>query len=295
MAILTLSQLAGLRDANIAGIMQETASVFPLIDRLPTLTVPGTSANIPVVTGLPAGEYRSENAAHIEGDSTQTTRAVTLKYYDASWTMDEQIALGNYGGVEAACAFAAKQALLGAFAGIESGLLYGASGGLSGFKSLIPSSKTINAGGSTANTQSRVIAVNLDAVRLAVGQDGKFSQGEIARQMVPTNGGGYFWGWAQNIHVWSALAVMNYRGVGQIVNIDETKKLDDNLVYKLLGSFGTGTPAQALFMSKRSLEQLRESRTATNALGTPAPTPTDVAGVPIFALDTMLDTEAVTA
>jgi hypothetical protein len=45
-------------------------------------------------------------------------------------------------------------------------------------------------------------------------------------------------------------------------------------------------------MSYRSLRQLRDSRTATNAVGAPAPTPTDVDGIPIYPTLGITDTEA---
>jgi hypothetical protein len=47
-------------------------------------------------------------------------------------------------------------------------------------------------------------------------------------------------------------------------------------------------------MTKRSQEQLRASRTATNATGAPAPIPTDAFGIPIGVTDGILNTEALT-
>jgi len=47
----------------------------------------------------------------------------------------------------------------------------------------------------------------------------------------------------------------------------------------------------ALFMTRRSLEQLRASRTATNPSGSPAGNPDNVAGIPIIVTDSILDTE----
>jgi hypothetical protein len=60
-------------------------------------------------------------------------------------------------------------------------------------------------------------------------------------------------------------------------------------VYDLLTTFKQ--PPDVIFSSKRSIEQLRKSRTATNATGAPAPTPTEVNGVPLVATESLLDTE----
>jgi len=41
------------------------------------------------------------------------------------------------------------------------------------------------------------------------------------------------------------------------------------------------------------LKQLRDSRTATNVTGAPAPRPTEVEGIPIIVTDAIVNTEAV--
>ena len=43
------------------------------------------------------------------------------------------------------------------------------------------------------------------------------------------------------------------------------------------------------------MRELRESRTATNAVGTPAPTPTDYEGMPLVVVESISNTEAVEA
>jgi hypothetical protein len=47
-----------------------------------------------------------------------------------------------------------------------------------------------------------------------------------------------------------------------------------------------------LVMNRRSLKQLQESRTATNATGAPAPFPSEAFGVPILVTDAITNTEA---
>jgi hypothetical protein len=49
-----------------------------------------------------------------------------------------------------------------------------------------------------------------------------------------------------------------------------------------------------MFMTRRSRGQLRNSRTATNATGAPAPMPTEVGGVPIEVTDSLSNVEALT-
>ena len=86
------------------------------------------------------------------------------------------------------------------------------------------------------------------------------------------------------------------RCVGRIKKLtaDSGKGLTDALIYDLLSKFQAGVVPDVLMMSRRSLKQLRASRTATNATGAPAPIPTDVEGIPIQVTDAILDTEALT-
>ena len=89
--------------------------------------------------------------------------------------------------------------------------------------------------------------------------------------------------------------VGNKYSVGRIKNVTAQagKTLTDAMIGSLLSKFPVGYMPDALFMSRRSLEQLRASRTATNATGTEAPTPTEAHNVPIIPTDSILDTEAI--
>ena len=48
---------------------------------------------------------------------------------------------------------------------------------------------------------------------------------------------------------------------------------------------------QALFMTRRTLEQLRRGRIAYNMTGAPVPTIDSVAGIPIYATDALINNE----
>jgi len=64
------------------------------------------------------------------------------------------------------------------------------------------------------------------------------------------------------------------------------------MLYELVSRFPVGREPQAFFMNRRTLERLRKSRTAVNATGAPAPTPTELAGgIPIIVTDAIMNTE----
>lgn len=81
--------------------------------------------------------------------------------------------------------------------------------------------------------------------------------------------------------------------VARIKNIQNAdgKRLNDDMMFELLTKFPAGVQPDMFLMNKHALEQLRKSRTATNATGTPAPTPTEVGGVPIKVTDSITMTE----
>jgi len=72
---------------------------------------------------------------------------------------------------------------------------------------------------------------------------------------------------------------------------DTGKGLTDDLIAEAIMKFPVGVYPDALFMSRRSLKQLQNSRTATNATGAPAPIPQESHGLPIAVTDSIVNTE----
>jgi hypothetical protein len=78
------------------------------------------------------------------------------------------------------------------------------------------------------------------------------------------------------------------------IGIAAGKTLTDALIYAALATFPSNRPPSVMVMNKRSLYQLRASRTATNPTGNAAPIPTEVEGIPIISTDSVrLDETAV--
>ena len=87
----------------------------------------------------------------------------------------------------------------------------------------------------------------------------------------------------QELLAYPGLQVVDQRCVGRIKKLTEDAgaTLDDDKIADLLSKFPVGKRPDVLFMTRRSLKQLQQSRTATNATGAPAPFPTESHGVPI--------------
>jgi hypothetical protein len=83
------------------------------------------------------------------------------------------------------------------------------------------------------------------------------------------------------------------------VSAESGKGLTDALLARLVATFPVGHTPDALFMSRRSRAQLQASRTVTLYGGekkrpdqpATAPLPTEFEGIPIYATDSILDTD----
>ena len=188
----------------------------------------------------------------------------------------------------------------------ESQLLNGTVGGdaagFSGFADVLDDSDdsmVVNAGGTTANTASSLYAVRFgeDDVVGVLGNDGVFGLGEssvIQRVVNPGTDNKSFPAYLTPGTGYCGLQVGGAYSFGRICNLtaDSGKGLTDDLVAELLAEFPASKMPTHLVTNQRSREQLRKSRTATNATGAPAPTPTEVFGIPLVVTDALGNTEA---
>jgi hypothetical protein len=65
------------------------------------------------------------------------------------------------------------------------------------------------------------------------------------------------------------------------------------MISDLLSRFPAGKEPTHLLMSRRSIKQLQQSRTATTTSGAPAPFPEDAFGVPIVKCESIVNTETI--
>jgi len=156
----------------------------------------------------------------------------------------------------------------------------------------------VDAGGTTANTGSSVWAVRFGPreVTWVYGNDGDLALSDVTEERVTDGSGNPFTAYCQEILARPGLQVASVYSIGRIKKLteDSGKGLTDDLISTLLSKFPVGKRPDVLFMTRRSLRQLQQSRTATNATGAPAPIPAESFGVPIQVTDAVVDTEALT-
>ncbi|WLD11881.1 major capsid protein [Planctellipticum variicoloris] len=259
-------------------------------------------------TGAPVVGFRAPNAGRENKKSADTLVTIVLKILAASFDCDKAIADAYPKGAQQWLGREAIRHLKAAFAGAEGQILYGVGSDADGFVGLADASTlnaladamVVNAAGTTAATGSSVflIRTNEDGndCTLIAGKEGKIEVGDtvVIQKDDGTATGKSYPAYYTPIEGWLGLQIGSAYSVGRIANLtaDPGKGLTDALIYEALSRFPASRQPNRIAMNRRSLEQLRKSRTATNATGAPAPIPTEVEGIPIVTTDQIKSTEA---
>lgn len=303
---LSLADLVLINDANLADI-----DLTDILDEAPVLAAlaadiasNGTLHKYVKETGAPVVGFREANVGAENSASTDTLVTVTLKILDASCTVDKALADAYKKGNAAYVAREVKRHLKAAFFMAEKQILNGTGNAADGFTGLADSlddsndTMVVDAGGTTESTASSVWAMrtNEDGVDCTViaGEDAKINVGETVEQAVEdTVNGGRFTGLYTSVIGWLGLQIGSAYSVGRICNIteDSGKGLTDALISSMLAKFPASRQPNILAMNRRSLQQLQNSRTATNPTGAPAPFPQEAFGIPIKVTDAITSTE----
>ena len=160
-----------------------------------------------------------------------------------------------------------------------------------GLRDFVDSAMIMDAEGTDEGKCSTVWAVRFGRkdVRWVLGQNGQVKMDDPWTESLVDDVGNKYTGYVQELLARVGLQCGSRFSIACIKTLSLTKTLDDDMMFDLIEAFKQ--PPDVFFMTKRSRKQLRSSRTATNATGTPAPLPTEVEGIPIVRTDSLLDTE----
>ncbi|QDT30931.1 major capsid protein [Thalassoglobus polymorphus] len=312
---LTLTDLAKINDFNVRDLgVTDLLNDAPFFSTLAAaVATNGTTHKYVVQDGAPAVGFRDINDG-IETDKSENKQVtVTLKLLDASFGVDIALADGfrgnmdNGGGREAYIAREARAHLKEAFFVAEQQFINGTNNKNDGFAGLadvldaLENAMVLSAAGTTANTGSSVYLVRTGDdqkdVQAIIGNDGKITQDETFSTKAEGSATGHYTELWTPIMGWLGVQVGSAHSVGRICNLtaDANKGLTDDLIYDSLETFPASRQPNVIVMNRRSLGQLRKSRTATNQTGAPAPRPTEVDGIPIVVTDAISNTEGIIA
>lgn len=305
MADKTLADLVILNDArnaprNISDILNDARALAVI----PADTVSDTVHYFTKHITDPTVGFRAIGDGRVGSKSVDEAVTVTLQVLDASFKVDKALADAFKGGPEAYIAKEANRHLKAAMFKAEKQLWYGAVNDAGGCHGLLDEPElnqtdgtmVVDATGTLASLASSLWAVRagLDDVAVIVGRGGNLAIGDTVVQEVSGNTGTYPVYYTP-IHAWLAYQVGSNYSAGRICNLttENNKGLTDDRIAELLAKFPASRLPTHMFCSRRSLRQLQQSRTATNATGAPAPFPSEAFGIPLIATDSVIDTEAI--
>lgn len=288
------------------GLIDEASSYNPEMNLISGRTIKGVGYDTRVRVELPTVGFRDANDGVDATKGRYENRRVECHILNPRWECDKAVADSSEDGAEAVIAEEATGIVAAAWATVCKQVYYGrgAGGDAKGFPGLAASvlasmSVKVAAAGATAGTGSSVWALKFgtQGVQWVMGNDGQLKMDDPRIETITGANGKPLTGYVQEMLARIGLQVGNLRGVGRIYNLtaDAGHTLTDARLAELLALFAVGYVPDVLLMSKRSQEQLRASRTATNATGAPAPIPQDAFGIPIVATESIMNTEAIEA
>lgn len=306
----TLNDLLKIDDQNLADRqITDLLNAAPVLALLPAdLASHGTKHEYVKETGAPVVGFRAVNAGRHQTVSSDTLVTVDCKILDGSFAVDKALADAYSKGASMYIGREAARVLRQAFFQFEKQIFNGQVGDADGFVGLadallIGNEMVVDATGTTAATGSSVYAIratsDMDGVVAVAGNGGKIEIGDTVTMRIPevSDATKTYPGYYTPVQGWVALQIGGARSVGRIANLtaDSGKTLTDDLIASLLEKFPSAAPPTHLVMNRRSLAQLRASRTATNATGAPAPFPVEAFNIPIIATDAIASTEVLIA
>ncbi|MDR1957600.1 MAG: hypothetical protein LBQ54_00890 [Planctomycetaceae bacterium] len=278
---------------ELIGLINLVSAKLPEFTSLYAVPIEKTKYKAMIQTALPAAGFRLDNIGREEQKPTWSTIDVECKFMDASWSIDEKVAMDHDNlRADEVCALQSQAALQSALTSIASQTWYGTTADANGFVgiasllNLTTGPNVVNAGGTAANAQTSLYAVStgLQRVAYAWGQGGVIREGELMYLPVSdaSTPAKTFWGFRQSVSGYVGLQIPSVKCIGRIVNIDAAHPLTDNLISQLLEKFEPGFEPDMFFTSKRAVAALQRSRTATNPTGAPAPFPDSAFNIPIY-------------
>ena len=308
MALMTSTDVLKINNSEeLVGLIEDVVKDIPEINFFAASPVQKNSYKTLALTALPSTAFRATGSYREFQTATLTNKTVECKYLDASWILEKAVAQQSDWGEDFAKALTQRAHLKSEFFTLAKQIWQGTDSDANGFTGLDAIIDAVVDGGKkemvvTANTgsitdASTVYAVRtgIDSCQLAWGSNGQFNESDVREQLLTTKESAKTsgaWFYAQDLGGWVGLQVTSKYAAGKITGLSATNTkqgLNDDLLYELIERFPVGMKPDGLFMSRLSLSQLRQSRTAYNAIGAPAPYVQEFEGIPIYVTDAIPD------
>ena len=308
MALMTSTDVLKINNSEeLVGLIEDVVKDIPEINFFAASPVQKNSYKTLALTALPSTAFRATGSYREFQTATLTNKTVECKYLDASWILEKAVAQQSDWGEDFAKALTQRAHLMSEFFTLAKQIWQGTDSDVNGFTGLdaiidavVDGDKkemvvTANTGSITDASTVYAVRTGIDSCQLAWGSNGQFNESDVREQLLTTKESAKTsgaWFYAQDLGGWVGLQVTSKYAAGKITGLSATNTkqgLNDDLLYELIERFPVGMKPDGLFMSRRSFSQLRQSRTAYNAIGAPAPYVQEFEGIPIYVTDAIPD------
>ena len=308
------------------GIVEEAIKACPEMQFFDADTVAGTTVQTLSRVSLPTVAFRNIGDPVSSSRSGYALRTATLKLLSGRVEItDAEVKANGLQSKDEQCVNEAIAVLTASFQHLAKQIWYGTGAdakGFAGAAALVDASMTTKAGAGTSNQNTSIWFVGNGAKTkcgivfsknsgILAGNDVEFIRGDVQiKETITLDGGGekdvvtgVEPGWIGNLTSYAALLLSNKKSLARLCNVTTTTGLNDDMlgdcidVYKQMND---GIAPDGIFMSYAARRMLRTSRNLTMqakglTVNSYAPTPVDLDGIPIFATNAILDTEATVA
>lgn len=308
MALMTSTDVLKINNSEeLVGLIEDVVKDIPEINFFAASPVQKNSYKTLALTALPSTAFRATGSYREFQTATLTNKTVECKYLDASWILEKAVAQQSDWGEDFAKALTQRAHLKSEFFTLAKQIWQGTDSDANGFTGLdaiidavVDGAKkemvvTANTGSITDASTVYAVRTGIDSCQLAWGSNGQFNESDVREQLLTTKESAKTsgaWFYAQDLGGWVGLQVTSKYAAGKITGLSATNTkqgLNDDLLYELIEKFPVGMKPDGLFMSRRSFAQLRQSRTAYNPIGAPAPYVQEFEGIPIYVTDAITD------
>lgn len=309
----TLAGLIQFNDKNLADL-----NISDLLDAAPLLKVlhaqpasNGTQHKYLKQTTASSAAFRAALNGLTKTASADTLVTDTLTIVDGSFDTDVALAHNYKGGKDAWLQLELARTMKQIMAVLEKQVFYGTGADANGFAGLFDNAQlngitddmVVNASGANVATQTSCVLLRhgADDVSFVLGNNGNFVVEEEPTIIQKAgSSAGVFPAWYVPVTGYAGFQIGGAYSAARIANIEcnvltSTTAFTDDHIYAAISKFPAAIQPNVICMNRNAMRLLRQSRSAYSVTGTPAPIPTEVAGVPIIVTDQLLSTEAVLA
>jgi hypothetical protein len=302
----------------VVGLIDETVKAHPELTLGAARTIKGINYKTLVRTSVFSGStFRSANEGATVGKANYENRLVETFILNPRWESDKAVADAFEDGAAAYIAMDAESMVEKSMVDLCAQFYYGTNttfgGNAKGFPGLLDSydatNNVVDAGGTTASTGASVWLVKFGpkAVQWVWGQDGQLLVPDPRIETIYDSNNNPLTGYVQDMLARPGLQVGSIRAAVRIKKLtaDSGKGLTDALISQALAKFEVGVVPDVILMSRRSRQQLQQSRSVTIFSGgggmkadarteNVAPVPEEAFNIPIAITDAIKETESLT-